>query len=269
MKYQESPPSAQFAGEIKCFWAIEDAVGAGSEPQPVLPDCCPEIVFNLSERFRRFHSENTFELQPRTLVAGQMTRSILIGPSGGVNLFGVRFHPTGLFGTFTTPMSQFTDRIENADGLWGNAENLLHEQLSEAGSFQERIECFESFLLLRQAKKKQSSLELLYAVEALQNGEGRIANLARELSWSERRLERNFNECVGVSPKMFSRIMRFQRLVKLLEADGLADLSDAAIACGYYDQSHMNHEFSSFAGTSPTTFLKASHRLSEIFVNGS
>lgn len=268
MKYQESPPSAQFAGEIKCFWAIEDAAGADNEPQPVLPDCCPEIVFNLSDRFRRFHSENNFEMQPRTLVAGQMTRGILIGPSGNVNLFGVRFHPVGAFGAFTAPMSQLTDRIENADGIWGNAESLLHEQLSAAASFQERIECFESFLHLRQAKTKQISRELAYAVGVLQNCETRIASLARELGWSERRLERNFNDRVGVSPKMFSRILRFQRLVKLLETDGLADLSDAAIACGYYDQPHMNREFTSFAGTSPTAFLNASHRLSEIFVNG-
>lgn len=268
MKYQESPPSDQFAGEIKCFWAIEDDAGVDNDPQPVLPDCCPEIVFNLSERFRRFHSDNNFELQPRTLVAGQMTQGILIGPSGNVKLFGVRFHPTGLFGAFTVPMSHFTDRIENADDLWGNAEGLLHEQLSAAASFHERIECFESFLLLRQAKTKHISRELAYAVAALQSSETRVASLANEIGWSERRLERTFNDRVGVSPKMLSRIMRFQRLVKLLEADGLADLSDAAIACGYYDQPHMNREFASFAGTSPTSFLNASHRLSEMFVNG-
>ncbi len=268
MRYEESPPSAQFAGEVKCFWAIENEAGEDDAPQPVLPDCCPEIVFNLSERFRRFHSEDNFELQPRTLVAGQMTRGILIGPSGNVKLFGVRFHPTGAFGAFTSPMSQFTDRIENADHLWGSAESLLHERLSEAESFQERIECFESFLLLRQAKTKQISRELAYAVAALQSSETRVASLARELGWSERRLERNFNDRVGVSPKMFSRIMRFQRLVKLLEADGVADLSDAAIVCGYYDQPHMNREFASFARTSPTAFLNSSHRLSEIFVTG-
>src|SRR5687768_7490940 len=190
MKYRESPPSAQFAGEIKCFWSIEDNAGTDNDPQPVLPDCCPEIVFNLSERFRRFHSENFFELQPRTLVAGQMTRSILIGPSGDVKLFGVRFHPAGAFGAFTAPMSQFTDRIENADALWGNAEGLLHERLSSAENFQERIEYFESFFLLRQAKTKQISRELAYAVGALQNGGIRIAGLSRDLGWSERRLER-------------------------------------------------------------------------------
>jgi AraC-like DNA-binding protein len=67
---------------------------------------------------------------------------------------------------------------------------------------------------------------------------------------------------------MFIRIMRFQRLLTILETSEEIEFADASVACGYYDQSHMNRDFASFAGTSPTAFLKASHRLSAAFVTG-
>jgi AraC-like DNA-binding protein len=67
---------------------------------------------------------------------------------------------------------------------------------------------------------------------------------------------------------MFSRVARFRRLMLWLEAGGVNDLADAAVACGYFDQSHMNHEFKHFTGSSPTQFMDTSHRISEHFVSG-
>jgi AraC-like DNA-binding protein len=268
MRYRESPPSPRFADRIKCFWSLEQSAGAEDMPQPVLPDGCPEIVFNLSDRFRLFDDTGGFEMQPRTLVAGQISRRLLIGPSGKVGLFGVRFHPAGAFGLLGVPLSDFTDRTVNLSDIWGGEESILHERLSEAGSFPERIAIFEAFAGFRLSTAASISQELCYSIGSIQAGNSMVRRLAVALGWSERRLERRFRECVGVAPKMFIRIMRFQRLLTILETCDEIDLADASVACGYYDQSHMNRDFASFAGTSPTAFLKASHRLSAAFVTG-
>ncbi len=268
MEYIESPPSPRYASRIRCFWAIRDDSAGGDSSQPVLPDGCPELIFNLSDRFKRFKANKEIEIQPRTIVSGQLSGHILIGPSGKVDLFGARFHPAGAFGVFRFPLSHLRDRIECLGDIWIKSESEVHEKLAEAGGFTQRIEIFERFLDSQNVFSLNGSSEIEYAVGSLERGSTSVNGLARELGWSERRLERRFNEQVGVSPKLFSRINRFQRLIRRLESGAVTDLAGTAIECGFYDQPHMNREFVAFAGTSPTAFLETSHRMSEFFVGG-
>ena len=267
MKYFESPPSVKFATVVKCYWSIEsdDIV---HEPQPVLPDGCPEIVFNLADRFNRLNFAGGVELQPRALVAGQMRMGINIQPTGKVHLFGVRFLPAGAFGFLGSPMSEFTDRIVNASEVFGSGIDSVLQRLADADTFHRRIRLFEELLESYGDRVMKSSSEFAYALDLISDDGKPIASVADHLGWSERRLERAFKERVGVSPKTFSRIIRFQRLLRLLESDAGLDLAAAAIDCGYYDQPHMNRDFASFAHTSPRAFLDASHRISELFVVG-
>ena len=99
-------------------------------------------------------------------------------------------------------------------------------------------------------------------------GSTSIRMLAKDLGWSERRLERRFLLTVGVKPKLFARISRFQRLLRMLESGEVTAFADAAISAGYYDQPHMNRDFAEFAQATPTEFLASSHRISELFVSG-
>ncbi len=268
MNCLESSPSPRYAARIKRFWVIEDDASPGDSIQPVLPDGCPELIFNLSDRFRRFTNDNECDLQPRTIAAGQMTKHLLIGPSGKVSLFGVRFKPAGAFGVFRFPLSQLTDRIECLGDIWGTNEDRLHEQLASATDFHDRVTVFEKYLDELRVLDLASSNEMEYAVHSLKIARTSVRKLARELGWSERRLERRFAERVGISPKLFSRINRFQRMIRFLETGTVSDLAGTAIECGYYDQPHMNREFASFAGTSPTAFRASSHRMSKLFVVG-
>lgn len=268
MIYLESPPSIRYAGRIRCFWAIEDDASTGDSMQPVLPDGCPELIFNLSDRFRKLNTKNEYEFQPRTIAAGQLTKHLLIGPSGKVSLFGVRFKPAGAFGVFRFPLSQLTDRIECLGDIWGSNEDRLHEKLASAGNVNDRIYVFERYLDELDVTELACFKEMEHAVCSLEIGRISVSKLAIELGWSERRLERRFDQHIGLSPKFFSRINRFQRLIRTLESGTVDDLAGTAIECGYYDQPHMNREFASFAGTSPMAFLESSHRMSELFVGG-
>ncbi len=271
MNYKESLPSPNLRRFIKCFWSLEQsAAEAVDSREPVLPDGCVEVVFNLSDRFRRFQTENDFELQPRALVAGQMTRNILIGPSGDVNLFGVRFQPTGAFYFLGFPISELTDRIEDLEEINAQANRGVHERLLNASNFSRRIAVFEDMMMARLRKMPAFDAKLEGAVNAFASMRENVsvARAAAALGWSERKLERDFKKFVGVSPKMFSRINRFSSIVRSLETFGPAKLLDHAHDFDYYDQSHMINEFRGFAGMSPTAFYARSHRLSELFTVG-
>lgn len=267
MIYLESPPSPHLRSVIKHFWAIEHSAQADAAPEPVMPDGCIEIVFNFSDRFRRLYADGNFTLQPRTLIAGQMSRGIVIAPSGAVDLFGIRFRPSGFFSLSGLPASELTDRIEDVSDIWSSLEPLFYERLASLRSFEERVTAFEQFVLKSFPGTNGSTTEIDHAVAMLADNMP-VRRLAKDLEWSERRLERHFLRTVGVKPKLFARISRFQRLLRMLESGDATTLADAAIAAGYYDQPHMNRDFAEFAQATPTEFRASSHRISELFVSG-
>ena len=110
MHYLESAPSLRFAQLIKCFWSLEYQNCGVGEPEPIVPDGCIEIVFNLADRFRRFIG-NECGTQPASLVAGQMKQCVLIAPTGDVRLFGIRFQSHGAVPFFRFDLSELANRI--------------------------------------------------------------------------------------------------------------------------------------------------------------
>lgn len=266
MLYRETPPSARFAEHVKCFWSLESTPQPGEdEPEPVVPDGCIEIVFNLSDRFRRYHACGEVETQPASIVAGQMDHGLLIGPSGAVRLFAIRFKPAGAFPFFALDLNEIFNRIVSLNDIWSRSTEI-EERLAEAASFEAQVAVAETALAERMDDKKTLDPHLGYAVRAISSGNGTkpIRSLAREIGISERGLERRFRRYVGVAPKTFSRITRFQRVLKTLESD--PNILDTALAFGYFDQSHLINDFRQFTGTGPTTFLERSHRMTEMFL---
>ncbi|HMQ05244.1 MAG TPA: helix-turn-helix domain-containing protein [Pyrinomonadaceae bacterium] len=267
MQYRERGPGPRYIRQIRCYWSLEDEPETSMSVEPVVPDGCPEIVFNLAARFRRYGLSEKGSTQPRSLVSGQLTKGILIGPTGSVDLFGVRFQPAGAFAFLRHPLSEMTDRIVDLAAIIGNWESLLYEKLAGARSFESRIAIFEQSLH-RFSDRSEVPDELVHAVSQFSMNGATVGELSYEVGWSIRRLERQFEKFVGVRPKMFSRIARFRRLMGKLEVDGIHDLADAALACGYFDQSHMNHEFKHFTGFTPLQFMDTAHRISGHFVSG-
>jgi AraC-like DNA-binding protein len=271
MQYLERPPSPHLAQYVKCYWTLEeDTAAQGAEAEPVVPDGCIEIVFNLADRFERLHGQNSIETQPATIVAGQMSKSVMIRPTGQIALFGVRFRQTGAFPFFRFALSELTDRIDGLDLIWGAEGSLFEEQISEAPGFAARVGLVEARLTKSLLNGPDPDHSLIKATHTIVRNRGQeaIHRVARRVGMSERQLERAFRQKIGVSPKLFSRIVRFQNVLTLLEKNGGTDLLDTALAAGYYDQAHLIKDFGQFAGKSPGSFLADSHRMSEAFVVG-
>jgi transcriptional regulator GlxA family with amidase domain len=87
-----------------------------------------------------------------------------------------------------------------------------------------------------------------------QSGQVRIDDLAFQAGFSARQLRRLFLEQVGLSPKHFCRVIRFQRSLSRLPGRGRADWAQVAVDCGYYDQAHFINEFRQFSGYTPGEF---------------
>lgn len=269
MFYEEIQPQPFLRRYIKCFWALKiDGQLRVSEPETVLPDGSLEIVFNLADRFQRFHSDGRVEVQPHAIVVGQMRRSVRIQATGKVDLFGVRFQTLGAYHLFKCSLSELTEIIVELDQLLDRPVSGLFESIAVAETNASRISLIEN-LLLDSLRTPDSSERVVEAVkDHIHRNRGIISihQTARDFGVSQRQLERHFKNMVGVSPKFYSRIIRMQNIVAASEFRESTALLDLALQFGYYDQSHFVREFTEFAGKSPTTFLREINPISDAFI---
>jgi len=264
MIYQERPPSPALAAVIKHYWSLEYD-GVDAEPETILPDGCPELIFSLAHRFRRIDGVKT-ELQPASLFAGQISRRITIRPTGKVKLFGVRFKPMGAFALCGYSLHELTDRMFDIDSIFGREGSLLEEAINIAPNLETRIGLFERFALsTKRNGSDQTSTSTAIDLITESRGNVQISTLTTYLNRSERSLERSFRERVGLPPKLFARIVRFQNLVRTIETSSDPRMLDTALSFGYFDQSHMIRDFREFSSKSPLEYFNEKHNISALF----
>lgn len=270
MQYSEIPPSSALRRYVKCYWTLSAPRHAGpATPEPVMPDGCIELIFNLADPFRRFHTEGDIETQPLSIVAGQMRSSAMIGPSGAIDLFGVRFRHAGAAPFFSFPMNELTDRIIDLKTVPGVEGRRTEERLNEACTLRERVNIIEDVLsqLLSNTAGPDVLVETASRMIAERGGTAPIDSILGALDVNERTLERRFRQNLGLSPKRFSRIIRFQNFLNASGLDANRNILDTALSFGYYDQAHLIREFREFSGKTPLAFFGRDHKLSEVFIN--
>lgn len=268
MIYRESKASVQHSRIVERFWSVDYEGSSDAPIEPVLPDGRPEIVFNLADRFQRIRANGDVETQASAIVSGQIRSRLMIRPSGRVSLFGVRFRPYGGASFLRTGMSSLTDHVIPLSDVVGGFASELEARIAQALSFEERVSIVESSIASRPSVDSDTSITAgLTEMISAAGGKMSITKLVDRTGISERRIERMFNKHVGVSPKVFSRIERFRNVVRSIETTESFRLLDTALSHGYYDQSHMIHEFNEFAGTNPSSYFDETHRLSQLFTS--
>ena len=165
-------------------------------------------------------------------------------------------------------MSDLANRIERLDAVWTSVDEI-EERLAIAPDFAACVAIVEAELIgrLRENAPDDPFLKRAVANISMTNGVRPVAALARDIGVSERGLERRFSQAIGVSPKMFSRIVRFQSVLRSIESATTPAILDAASDFGYYDQSHLINDFRQFAGVGPAVFFERSRQLTDIFIS--
>jgi AraC-like DNA-binding protein len=250
MRYREFAPAGAASGFIDCYWMLEDA-----EPgavQRVVPDGHPELILNLGRPYEMLR-DGAWQPQPQCFLAGQITRPLVLRAAGPSHILGVRFQPAGAGQLLGIPAQELADRcVALADlGLQHVAGRTDLREIEQA--------------LLECPPRAEDALAG-EAVRLLAHGH-EVAAVAARLGVSARQLERRFKDRVGMPPKLFARIRRFQRVFHAMEDEG-AGWVDAAAACGYYDQAHLIRDFRDFAGEPPAALL-AGEELARHFLSHS
>jgi len=258
MKYRQWQPPAQLKNYIRYFWVIESDAG---EPVPKtyrpIADGCPGLIFQPSET-DALHDDVKQKL-PGLFLYGQTVQPRTLYTKGGLLLTGVCFYPHALKSVFGLPAAELTDTCIDL-GLTFNKHNKhLTEQLICTPSFDGQFDLLSSYLSkLIQINNADSDKPTHYALGQIiqANGNIELKQLLKEINMTERTFERKFNHHVGISPKLFARICRFQTSLQQLKSSNYNKLSDIAFDNGYADQSHFIRAFKEFAGYSPNQLNK-------------
>jgi AraC-like DNA-binding protein len=174
-----------------------------------------------------------------------------------VNYLAVRFQPGSFLHFFDSPANYCADQIMPLEMLSGKREHELIERLMEENHIRSKIELLESCLtrLLMRSNKSDPAVTIAVNNVLKCKGDVRISWLSRIANCSQRQLCRKFCTWVGVSPKSFCNIIRFQSTLRILHARSKCNLLSIALDGGYYDQSHFIHEFNSYFGLTPSEFI--------------
>lgn len=188
-----------------------------------------------------------------SFAGGLVDRPVRSEHDGRAWAMQVDLTPLGAAAVLGVPGRELAHRVVGLDDLLGPSAPLLAERLADAPGWPERFALLETFLLRRAAGARAPAPDVVRAWRRLTTTRGALGveALAAELRCSRRHLARRFGEAIGVPPRTYGRLLRFERAVERLRA-GSDDLGRIAADCGFYDQAHMVREVRAFAGTTPS-----------------
>lgn len=216
-----------------------------------VPDGCIDFVFDC-----------TAGTEASASVIGTVLRHREIRTEYQHEYFGVRFLPGTYPAMLKVPNGALVERdvplpeVLDAPGLY--------DRICAAGDFQTQSRVFWQAYAAAQEKREAEAADdgkarLVRAVQQLVNASGgrvSVQALSDQTGYSTRYIGRVFEELVGISPKTFCQIIRFQKLLNLLHSGGQQTLTALADACGYYDQPQFIRQFKHYTGTTPRAYRK-------------
>jgi AraC-like DNA-binding protein len=262
--YLQRKPASPLDGCVEMLWY---ASTAAPEPgrQRILPTGSTQIILSLSRAHLLECAEGQLPRQaPPAQVVGARSTYEIIDNTDLACLIGLVFRPGGFAALVGAPADLFANRFVDLEDVWGVEARRLRDRLGEISTPGGRLACLEEFLSGKlTAGRRRTALDDHPAVGFALDQFGRVpsavsvAQVARSTGWSARRFSQLFRERVGLTPKVWCRIQRFQRAVRQLHAGPEIRWGELALDCGYYDQSHFANEFRAFSGINISTYSAA------------
>jgi AraC-like DNA-binding protein len=260
VRYSRHRPLPPLSGLVDHIWCLADAPVHVRER--IVPSGTIEIVLNLHEdAFRIYDPATGAERRfAGAIASGCYGTAFEIDTRAHALVMGVHFHPGGaarLLGG--APPGMLADDHVALGDLWGRQASELRERLCEASTPSQRVQMLEQALVAQLLPERASSCVPI-ALALLERPGAEVGRVATQLGTSRRRFIETFTREVGMTPKRWAMVRRFQRALVLATNRPSPRLAAIALECGYYDQAHACRDFVTLTGLAPGQLL-ARHRI--------
>ena len=253
LTYVPGPPLSEF---VDYFWLFNG--GQAPRKERIVPSGTSELVINLRADEIRIHhpAHSKHRRLSGAVLSGPYSSILVVDAMQHESMLGVHFKPGGAFPFLGALASELTDAHAELADLWGRQANQLRERLCDTVAPQDQFQIMEQVLLDRLRRSPRGRHEIATALHAFDQYGTSVRVVAREVGICQRRFTKVFAAQVGLTPKVFCRILRFQRARTLAEQIEKLGWAQLASTCGYFDQSHLINDFQKFSGFSPTEYLR-------------
>lgn len=226
-----------------------------------LPDGNTEIIIDFHDTPQHIYdNESLKEIQAcnRVWASGVRTGAISIPSGQQSSMFVIAFKKGMAYPFFPVPMNEMSDRVVDADLLWGRDFGHLREHLHEIRDVDQKFAAVERFLLKNFQRHFKLNPAVDYALREIlgspdQLNLGRVSN---KIGYSQKHFISMFKQQVGITPKAYLKIIRFQKAIGEIEQRREVDWTALAQDSGFYDQAHFIHDFKFFSGFTPEEYLR-------------
>ncbi|MBA9072297.1 AraC-like DNA-binding protein [Flavobacterium gossypii] len=266
MDYKLYSPNNRLSKYIRCYWSLDNLKDSTPHSRErIFPDGCIELIFNHGDLFVTYNPKGEAEVQPKSFIHGQLKKFIEVQGIGKVGIFSIRFQPPGLQPFIDLPVSNLTEVFMEVSKIWKEG-SLLEEDMNRCQSNDERITVIENFLESR-LENAPNNDDIERCVEEIIKSDGMISieKLTEDLNTGKRHLERKFLSNVGLSLKLFSRIIRFNNALQLIENKDFRNFTNVAHDGGFYDQAHFIKDFKYFTGLNPKQYFSENLEMAKYF----
>jgi len=261
MNFRYRVPRPPLDAFIESIWLYRN------EPRPhalerVLPTGAAQLIVNLKEDQTRLYDPalpGRFVVTAGTVLSGVRSRYQVIDTSEQEFVAGVAFRPGGTVPLIRVPAHEMSDADVPLEALWGRSRTAaLRERLLESDSLDAALDALETAMreVWTPAVRHPAVTFALSAFERAPLATS-ITAVTDRIGLSAKRFIERFKSEVGMTPKRYCRVRRFQRAVAHAHQGRDVDWPQVALECGYFDQAHFIHDFRSFAGLTPTGYRSA------------
>ncbi|HTN86878.1 MAG TPA: AraC family transcriptional regulator [Sorangium sp.] len=276
------PPLARFVSQL-WYYATPELPHL---LERVLPSGAVNLLINIAEDELRWYDDPTgvaaadgAPSPPRChrlsgiAVCGAHAEHVTIDTAEQREIIGAEFTPGGAFPFFGPDVEAFGGAHVSLEAIWGREAALVRERVLEAKTPEARLRALESALAARLLRPRapparDPAVDFALAAFADPSRACTVADVTGQLGMSAKRFIRSFTEQVGLTPKRYCRVRRFQQVISAIERGERVSWAGVAAACGYYDQAHFIHDFRAFAGLTPTEYVARRRERNHVRLDG-
>jgi AraC-like DNA-binding protein len=245
-------PSAPLQPFVRLVWCSDTPAGGGLER--VLPTGSMHVVIRLNDTPLRLVTEDGPIVVGTSVVGGARSSSYVKDVTAPARSVGAWLHADAALPLLGLPAGDVAEQHVSLEDVWGSSAAVLRERLLESRSAAEALDHFERELARRLPAVRGVHPLVAHALARLRE-DVPVGQVVEESGYSHRTVASVFREAVGLTPKVWCRVQRFQRAITAI-ASGRA-LGSVAAEAGYADQAHLTREFVEIAGLTPSAYRAA------------